>query len=108
MERSLEKLQGGLNKVLIVRNPTATKKNNKFCLTKANELSVFESFKFYCKATDLCFLIVLGLATRQPLLVILWSLPEKGRKEIDETEEEMKEMDSEERGTGMKVNKHKK
>ena len=39
---------------------------------------------------------------------ILCLLPEKGRKEIEETEEEMKERDREERGTGMKVKKQKK
>ena len=32
-------------------------------------------------------------------------LPEKGRKEIEEIVEEMKERDSEERGTGMKAKK---
>ena len=35
-------------------------------------------------------------------------LPEKGRKEIEERVEEMKERDREERGTGMKVKKQKK
>ena len=35
-------------------------------------------------------------------------LPEKGRKEIEERVEEMKERDREERGTGMKVKKRKK
>ena len=43
--------------------------------------------------------------TRQPLWVILCRLPEKGRKEIEEIVEEMKEGNSEERGTGMKVEK---
>ena len=43
--------------------------------------------------------------TRQSLWVILCPLPEKGRKEI---EEEIKEMDREETGTGMKVKKQKK
>ena len=46
--------------------------------------------------------------TRQPLWVILCHLPEKGRKEIEEIVEEMKERDREERGTGMKVKKQKK
>ena len=46
--------------------------------------------------------------TRQPLWVILCRLPEKGRKEIEEIVEEMKEKDREERETGMKVNKQKK
>ena len=45
---------------------------------------------------------------RQPLWVILCCLLEKGRKEIEETVEEMKESDREERLTGMKVKKQKK
>ena len=49
-----------------------------------------------------------GLTTRQSLRVILCRLPEKGRKEIEERVEEMKERDREERGTGMKVKKQKK
>ena len=44
---------------------------------------------------------------RQPLGVILCRLPEKGRKEIEEIVEEMKEIDREGRGTGMKVKKQK-
>ena len=35
-------------------------------------------------------------------------IPEKGRKEIEEIVEKMKERDREERGTGMKVKKQKK
>ena len=53
---------------------------------------------------DLCW----GLTTRQLLWVILCRLPEKGRKEIEEIVKEMKEMNREERGTGMKVKKQKK
>ena len=49
-----------------------------------------------------------GLTTCQPLWVILCRLPEKGRKEIEEIVEEMKERDKEERGTRMKVKKQKK
>ena len=49
-----------------------------------------------------------GLTTRQPLWVILCRLPEKGRKEIEEIVEEMKERNREERGTGMKEKKQKK
>ena len=49
-----------------------------------------------------------GLTTRQPLWVILCRLPEKGRKEIEEIVEEMKERNREERGTGMKGKKQKK
>ena len=43
--------------------------------------------------------------THQPLWVILCHLPEKGRKEIVEIVEEMKESDREERLTGMKAKK---
>ena len=49
-----------------------------------------------------------GLTTRQPLWVILCHFPEKGRKEIEDIEEEMKERDTEERLTGMKAKKQKK
>ena len=49
-----------------------------------------------------------GLTTRQPLRVILCRLPEKGRKEIEERVEEMKERGREKRGTGKKVKKQKK
>ena len=38
-----------------------------------------------------------GLTTRQPLRVILCRLPEKGRKEIEERVEEMKERDGRKR-----------
>ena len=37
------------------------------------------------------FLLSWALTTRQPLWVILCRLPEKGREEIEETVEEMKE-----------------
>ena len=40
--------------------------------------------------------------------VMLCRLPEKGRKEIEEIEEEIKEREREQRGTGMKVKKQKK
>ena len=46
--------------------------------------------------------------THQPFWVILCHLPEKGRKDIEEKVEEMKERVREERGTGMKVKKQKK
>ena len=49
------------------------------------------------------FWLCWGLTTRQLLWVILCRLPEKGRREIEEIVEEMKEKDREERGTGMKV-----
>ena len=60
------------------------------------------------KAMIVYCLLCWGLTTRQPLRVILCRLPEKGRKEIEERVEEMKERDREERGTGMKVKKQKK
>ena len=59
-------------------------------------------------SNEFIFDCVGGLTTRQPLRVILCRLPEKGRKEIEERVEEMKERDREERGTGMKVKKQKK
>ena len=46
-----------------------------------------------------------GLMTRQPLLVILCRLPEKGRKEIVK---EKKDRDKEERGKWKKVKEQKK
>ena len=46
--------------------------------------------------------------TCQPLWVILCHLPEKGRKEMEERVEEMKEKVREERGTGVKGKKQKK
>ena len=50
----------------------------------------------------------LCLWLRQPLWVILCRLPEKGRKEIGEIAENIKERDKEEKGKGMKVKKQKK
>ena len=43
--------------------------------------------------------------TRLPLLVILCRLPEKGRREIEEVVEEMKERGKGERGKWKKVKK---
>ena len=40
--------------------------------------------------------------TLQPLLVILCRLPEKGRKEIEEIVEEMKDTDREKKGNDRK------
>ena len=56
------------------------------------------------------YLVVLGFkdTTRQPLLVILFRLPEIGIKEVEELGEEMKERDREKRGRGMKGKKQKK
>ena len=51
----------------------------------------------YTKVSDFC--LCWGLTTRQPLWVILCRLPEKGRKEIEEIVEEIKERNREERGT---------
>ena len=41
---------------------------------------------------------MLGFNMRQAFFIILCHLPEKGRKEIEEIVEEMKERDREERG----------
>ena len=49
-----------------------------------------------------------GLTTRQPLWVILCRLQEKGRKQIEEMEEEMKKWERKETGTGIEVKKQKK
>ena len=57
---------------------------------------------------DLIDWLYWGLTTHQPLWVILCRLPEKERKEAEETAEEMKERDREEERTGMKVKKQKK
>ena len=54
------------------------------------------------------FFVCWDLTTRQPLWVIFCRLPEKGRSEIEEAVKEMKERDSGERGTGMKVKIQKK
>ena len=50
---------------------------------------------------------MLGFNDTSTLWVILCRLPEKGRKQIEELVEEMKERDREERGTEMKVKKQK-
>ena len=65
---------------------------------------MFEPLRFDCILLLLCWV----LTTHQSLLVILCHLPEKGRKEIEEIVEELKERDREERETGMKVKKQKK
>ena len=73
--------------------------------------SVASHLGLHCLLRPICLNIdwlCWGLTTRQPLRVILCRLPEKGRKEIEERVEEMKERDREERGTGMKVKKQKK
>ena len=46
-------------------------------------------------STELFMRFVLGLTTCQPLWVILCRLPEKGKKEIEEIVEEMKDKDRE-------------
>ena len=46
--------------------------------------------------------------THQPIWVILCRLPEKGRKEIEEIVEEMKERDWDGRLTGKEAKKQKK
>ena len=52
---------------------------------------------------DSFFWLCWGLTTRQPLRVILCRLPEKGRKEIEERVEEMKERDREEKTEEIKT-----
>ena len=54
------------------------------------------------------FLLCWGLTARQPLWVILCDLQEKGSTEMEETVEEMKESDGEERGKWKKVKEQKK
>ena len=54
------------------------------------------------------FFLWWDLKAHQPFWVILSCLLEKGRKEIVEIVEEMKERDREGRGIGMKVKKQKK
>ena len=71
-----------------------------------NEMTLNKLFKLMMLC--LLFFIVLGFNDTSPLRVILCRLPEKGRKEIEERVEEMKERDREERGTGMKVKKQEK
>ena len=51
---------------------------------------------------------MLGFNDMSTLVDDLCCHPEKGRKEIKEIVDEIKEMDREERGTGMKVKKQKK
>ena len=75
--------------------------DNKQFISNIPRMSAILFFLFVCV---LCW----GLTTRQPLRVILCRLPQKGRKEIEERVEEMKERDREERGTGKKVKKQKK
>ena len=53
-------------------------------------------------------LIVLGCNDMSTLVGHFVSSPRKGRKEIEEIVEEMKERDRKERGTGMKVKKQRK
>ena len=52
-------------------------------------------------------LVVLGFNDTPTLVGRFCHLPEKGRKEIEEIVEEMKERNREERGTGVKVKKQK-
>ena len=54
------------------------------------------------------WLIVLGFHDTPTLVGHFVSSPRKGRKEIEEMVEEMKEKDREEKGSGMKVKKQKK
>ena len=58
-----------------------------------------------CKNAQNDNLIVLGFKDTSTLWVILCRFPERGRKDIEEIVEEMKERDWEERGKGVKENK---
>ena len=69
---------------------------------------IFSQINIIYKHTSAFDYLCWGLTTHQPLRVILCCLPEKGRKEIEERVEEMKERAREERGTGKKVKKQKK
>ena len=64
-----------------------------------------EIFSTVIFSLPLIRLIVLEFKTHQPLWVILCLLLKKGRKEIEEIVEKMKERDREERGSEMKVKK---
>ena len=79
---------------------------------KMSKIGLLEFIQYYTTESPFHWSMIdwlcWGLTTRQPLRVILCRLPEKGRKEIEERVEEMKERDREERGTGKKVKKQKK
>ena len=61
-----------------------------------------------CISDSVDSLTVMGFNNMSTLVGHLCRLPEKGRKEIEEIVEKMKERDSEERGTGIKGKKWKK
>ena len=56
-------------------------------------------------AKEMNRIVVLGFKDTSTLVGHFVSLPEKGRREIEETVKEMKEMDRGERGKWMKVKK---
>ena len=88
--------------LLINETINAFKKQMLFFSKGLNPIS--EVIHILC-VIPLIYWLCWGLTTRQPLWVILYHLPQKGRKEIEETVEEMKESNREERETGMKVKK---
>ena len=94
-----------LDKASFLHTVRSAKGLNRMCCCSRTVYSALNSPAIDGKLIDwLCW----GLTTCQPLRVILCHLPEKGRKEIEERVEEMKERDREERGTGKKVKKLKK
>ena len=76
--------------------------------TSSSDLNVCMQEKFEFFFNDLIDCVGVGLKTHQPLWVILCHLPEKGRKEIEEIVEEIRERGREERGIGIKEKKQKK
>ena len=75
--------------------------HNSHCDTKSHRIlahldpishKIFKSHRIFIPFNKLLFdWLCWGLTTRQPLWVILCRLPEKGRKEIEEIVDEMKE-----------------
>ena len=76
--------------------------------TDSLQLMLFVLFGLYLPFNNLLVISLGVLMTRQPLWVTLCRLLEKGRKEIEEMVEEIKDRGREERGTGIKVNRRNK
>ena len=76
------------------------------CLKEPIYLDTIASYWIY--SSIVTFWLCWGLTTRHPWGSFCVVSQRKGRKEIEERVEEMKERDREERGTGMKVKKQKK
>ena len=75
-----------------LKEKTSHLKEN-LCSPSNNTKLEQNGFKLWFYMT--CFWLCWGLTTRQPLRVILCHLPEKGRTEIEEIVEAMKERDKE-------------